>query len=177
MRIALTVALIAAAGMSLFLVQAHAHGHDASRYSTVTENARNLEPVRRVEHTASFTIEQSVDDVFPLFSAEQEKYWVPNWDYVNLTGRVEMREDDVFLTLPHDSAHGSNNVVWIVNEYDRDRHLLKLYRLDPVEIVAFYTIDCEWISEASTRVDLTIGFLPLSEKGEAFVSGCTQQVR
>jgi len=39
----------------------------------------------------------SIGKLFPLFSPEGEKYWVPDWDYVNLMGTTELSEDYVFF--------------------------------------------------------------------------------
>ena len=35
-----------------------------------------------IEHTAGFDIARPVEDLFPLFSPEGEKLWVPGWDIV-----------------------------------------------------------------------------------------------
>ena len=38
----------------------------------------------QVKRTASFEIDQPVAELFPLFSAEGEKSWVPGWEYENV---------------------------------------------------------------------------------------------
>ena len=38
----------------------------------------------KVKHTVHFEIEQPIEELFPLFSAEGEKLWVPGWDYENI---------------------------------------------------------------------------------------------
>jgi hypothetical protein len=40
----------------------------------------------KVNHTASFEINQPVSVLFPLFSPEREKLWVSGWDYENIMG-------------------------------------------------------------------------------------------
>ena len=39
-----------------------------------------------IKHQTSFKIRHSAEDVFPLFSAEGEKLWIPGWDYENIMG-------------------------------------------------------------------------------------------
>ncbi len=43
-------------------------------------------------------------EVFPLFSPEGEKAWVPGRDYENVMGTTELAEDYVFTTRSHDHA-------------------------------------------------------------------------
>ncbi len=59
-----------------------------------------------VKHTAGFQESRPIHIAFPLFSAEGEKLWVPGWDYENVSGSSELREDFVFLikTYGHVSA-------------------------------------------------------------------------
>ena len=45
-----------------------------------------------------------IAELFPLFSPEGEKLWVPGWDYENIMGTTALSEDYVFLTKIHDHA-------------------------------------------------------------------------
>ena len=55
-----------------------------------------------IKHTVDFEIDQPIALLFPLFSAEGEKLWVPGWDYVNIMESKDLHEDYVFLTKNHD---------------------------------------------------------------------------
>ncbi len=46
-----------------------------------------------VKHTLDFKISQPIDILFPLFSADGEKLWVPGWDYENIMGTSDLHED------------------------------------------------------------------------------------
>jgi hypothetical protein len=46
--------------------------------------------MRSVKHTEKFQIDQPIELLFPLFSAEGEKLWVPGWDYENIMGSNDM---------------------------------------------------------------------------------------
>jgi hypothetical protein len=72
--------------------------------------------MRSIKHSAGFDISQPVEKVFPLFSPEGEKLWVPNWDNKNIMGTTELSEDYVFLTATHD--HASTDAIWLVKRYE-----------------------------------------------------------
>lgn len=57
-----------------------------------------------VNHTKNFQIDQPVENLFPLFSAEGEKHWVPGWDYKNIMDSTELHENYIFVTENHDHA-------------------------------------------------------------------------
>jgi hypothetical protein len=42
--------------------------------------------VKSISYTKSFEIKISIANLFPLFSPEGEKQWVPGWDYENVMG-------------------------------------------------------------------------------------------
>ena len=77
--------------------------------------------MKSVRHTKAFELSQSIDDLFPLFSPEGERYWVPDWDYENVMGTTELTEDYVFLTELHD--HSSTKAIWIVKRYEPENYL------------------------------------------------------
>jgi len=54
-----------------------------------------------VKRQTSFKIHRSAEELFPLFSAEGEKHWVPSWNYENIMGPTDLHEDYVFLTAGH----------------------------------------------------------------------------
>ena len=68
-----------------------------------------------IKHRAGFRINQPIDILFPLFSAEGEKLWVPGWDYESTLGYGDLHEDYIFLTKNHD--HASADAIWLVKGY------------------------------------------------------------
>src|SRR5210317_427334 len=93
-----------------------------------------------IEHTASFEIAQPVEDLFPLFSPEGEKLWVPGWDYENIMGTADLAEDYVFLTESHD--HVSGKAIWLVKKYEPEAWLVQFYRIEPEDKVGVVTVQC-----------------------------------
>ena len=80
----------------------------------------------KIKRQTGFKVHQSAEVLFPLFSAEGEKHWVPGWDYENVMGgSTDMHEDYVFLTAGHHrpSEHGVGHAA---NGHDHhqghDRH-------------------------------------------------------
>lgn len=86
-----------------------------------------------IKHTVGFDIGQSAEDLFPLFSPEGEKLWVPGWDYENIMGTAELAEDFVFLTESHD--HVSGKAIWLVKKYEPDSWLIQFYRIEPEDLL------------------------------------------
>jgi len=125
----------------------------------------------RVKYSADFVIEQSAGALFPLFSAEGEKLWVPGWDYEGVTGTSEFREDTIFLTKNHD--HAARDAIWLVKKYRPDDGLVEFYKVEPGEKVGVIRVKCTALSEAETQVTVTYEYIALSQKGQAFINRFT----
>jgi len=54
-----------------------------------------MRSMKSVTHSQTFRMDRPAADLFPLFSPEGEKKWVPGWDYENLTGTTGLSEDKV----------------------------------------------------------------------------------
>jgi hypothetical protein len=129
--------------------------------------------MNRVRHSADFQLDQPVDVLFPLFSAEGEKLWVPGWDYENIMGSTDLHEDYVFLTKNHD--HAANDAIWLVKRYQPSDYLVEFYKVEPEEKVGVITVKCSALSKTKTNVKVAYEYIALSDKGEAFVNSFTSQ--
>jgi len=127
--------------------------------------------MRSIKHSAGFDISQPVEQVFPLFSPEGEKRWVPNWDYKNIMGTTQLSEDYVFLTASHD--HASTDAIWLAKRYEPRAWLVQFYRVEPEDKVGVVTVQCSRISDRLTHVEVTYQYIALSEKGRKFIDGFT----
>jgi hypothetical protein len=107
-------------------------------------------------------------DLFPLFSPEGEKCWVPEWDYENVMGTTELAEDYVFLTKTHD--HGTTDAIWIVKRYDPKSHFVQFYKIEPGEKIGVISVKCAELDAARTKVQVIYKYMPLSASGELFVA-------
>ena len=125
-------------------------------------------PMKSVTHARSFEIGQPIEILFPLFSPEGEKHWVPGWDYVNVMGTTDLSEDYIFLTRSPD--HGKD-AIWVVKQYEPASHLVQFYRIEPGIKVGVVTVGCTSAEPGRTTVEVTYQYTALSEAGERFIAG------
>ena len=126
----------------------------------------------KVKHSASFEIDQPVAELFPLFSAEGEKSWVPGWEYENIMGGTVLYEGYVFLTKNHD--HAAADAVWIVKKYDPDDYLVQFYKIEPNEKIGVIEVKCFQLDKTRTKVQVAYEYIGLSRKGSDFIANFTQ---
>ena len=124
-----------------------------------------------IKHTAGFQINQPIDILFPLFSAEGEKLWVPCWDYENIMGTSDLHEDYIFLTKNHD--HASTDAIWLVKHYKPESYFVQFYKVEPEDKVGIVTVQCTKMNESLTQVEVSYEYIALSEKGDKFIEGFT----
>lgn len=125
-----------------------------------------------VTHTRAFEMARPVAELFPLFSPEGEKRWVPGWDYENVMGTTSLSEDYVFMTKTHD--HGSTDAIWLVKTYDPRSWLVEFYKIEPGDKVGVVTVQCTELGAASTKIEVTYKYIALSTAGERFVAEFTE---
>jgi len=130
--------------------------------------------MKSVSRTKAFEIAISIKDLFPLFSPEGEKYWVPGWDYENVMGTTELSEDYVFLTKARD--HRTKDAIWIVKKYDPKSHFVQLYKIEPGDKIGVVTVKCSEQEAERTSVEVTYRYIALSATGEGFVSEFSESV-
>jgi hypothetical protein len=126
------------------------------------------EEMKSISHTKTFEMAYPIAELFPLFSPEGEKYWVPGWDYENVMGTTELSEDYVFLTKTHD--HGTTDAIWVVKKYDPQSHLVQFYKIEPEDKIAVVTVECTELEAERTKVEVTYKYMALSATGEMFIS-------
>ncbi len=123
------------------------------------------------KHTEKFKINQPIEILFPLFSAEGEKLWVPGWDYENIMGLTDLHEDYVFLTKNHD--HASADAIWLVKKYEPESYLVQFYKIEPEDKVGIVTVHCSKIYDSQTQVEVSYKYIGLSIKGDEFIERFT----
>jgi hypothetical protein len=122
----------------------------------------------KVKHTAAFEITRSISKIFPLFSPEGEKSWVPGWDYENIMGSNDLHEDYVFLTKNHD--HASTEAIWLVKRYEPESYLVQFYKVEPEDKIGVITVQCTELSDVRTKIQVTYEYFGLSKRGNEFIS-------
>lgn len=116
---------------------------------------------------------QPIEILFPLFSAEGEKLWVPGWDYENVMGSNDLHEDYIFLTQNHD--HASVKAIWLVKQYDPDAYFVQFYKVEPSDKVGIISVQCSKIDESKTEIEVTYHYIGISEKGNEFIKKFTSE--
>lgn len=129
--------------------------------------------MNRVKHSADFQIAQPPEVLFPLFSAEGEKSWVPGWDYTNVMGGTDLHEDYVFITKDHD--HAASDAIWLVKRHEPNKYLVEFYKVEPENKVGVITVQCTALSETNTNVNVIYEYITLSDKGTEFIRSFTNQ--
>jgi hypothetical protein len=124
-----------------------------------------------VKHSKKFSINQPIKIVFPLFSAEGEKLWVPGWDYENIMGSTDLHEDYIFLTKTHD--HAATDAIWLVKRYDSESCFVQFYKVEPEDKIGVITVQCIELEKCFTEVEVTYEYTGLSDKGNEFIDGFT----
>ncbi|MEN8211588.1 MAG: hypothetical protein ABFR31_07700 [Thermodesulfobacteriota bacterium] len=124
-----------------------------------------------IKHTEKFKINQPVEILFPLFSAEGEKLWVPGWDYENIMGSTDLHENYVFLTKNHD--HATNDAIWLVKQYEPKFYLVQFYKVEPGDKVGVITVQCTKFAKCITQVEVSYEYISLSKKGDEFIKSFT----
>ena len=124
--------------------------------------------MKSIRHTKAFEMDLPIVELFPLFSPEGEKHWVPGWDYENVMGTTELSEDYVFLTKTHD--HGTSDAIWIVKKYDPKLHFVQFYKIEPGEKIGVVTVKCTELEASKTMIRVTYKYLALSKGGEEFIT-------
>lgn len=124
-----------------------------------------------VKHSEKFSIDQPIELLFPLFSPEGEKLWVPGWDFENIMGSNDLHEDYIFLTKNHD--HPKTETIWLLKRFEPELHFIQLYKIDPEEKVGIVTVECTRINDNLVEVEVTYEYKGLSDKGNAFIDDFT----
>ena len=127
--------------------------------------------MKSVQHTKTFQMDIPIAELFPLFSPEGEKLWLPGWDYENVMGTTELSEDYVFLTKTH--SHATRDAIWTVKRYDSDAHLVEFYKIEPDEKVGVVKVTCTELDSLRTSVEVTYKYIALSATGNRFISEFT----
>jgi hypothetical protein len=128
---------------------------------------------KSVSYTVEFLMNQTAGVLFPLFSPEGEKLWIPGWDYENVMGKTGLHENYVFLTKSHD--HGVSEAIWIVSKYLPEEYTVQYYKIEPGEKIGVVTVRCDQADHTSTRVEVTYKYIGLSESGNQFIEQFTKK--
>ncbi len=117
----------------------------------------------KAERTASFTVNGSIDEVFPLFGAFEERKWEPKWNPILVYPQEEIIEEGTtFYTEGH---HGEPDYLWRVVWYDEGQHIIR-YLVSTPDRDWTITVACLAVNESQqTQATVTYSYIGLTPKG------------
>jgi hypothetical protein len=110
-------------------------------------------------------------DVFPLFSPEGERLWVPEWAPEYLHPAVpEWTKGQIFRT-----REAMGEAIWLVTRLDRGQCEVEYHRVEPGRYVARISVSCRRLTDKLTEVSTTYSFIGLSDVGNEEIAAMTQE--
>jgi hypothetical protein len=116
----------------------------------------------RIQRSATFQVQTSVENAFPLFGPIREKEWAAGWDpeiIYSLSSEVE--EHMVFRTKA--SMSDAASYLWIITTYRPDDNLIE-YTVSTPKRIWFINVKCR-PNNLKTDVTVTYTFTGLTEEG------------
>ena len=128
-----------------------------------------IEPVR-VERTYVQKLKARPEDIFPLLCPVRELEWVEGWNPLLVVSHSGMAEEDcIFLTGEEEPES-----YWVITERDMKHFRMKMIKVTPGMTVAKISLALQATGEETTDAEVTYMYTALSEVGEAFVHGYTE---
>jgi hypothetical protein len=119
--------------------------------------------------TGDFTVNGTVDEVFPLFSPDGERSWVPEWDPELLHPRGAVWQEGLIFRTREECG----DAIWIVRRLDQSHHIVAYDRVEPERYVARVKVQCSAAGQGRTDVTTTYEFIGLSDTGNHEIGAMT----
>jgi hypothetical protein len=116
-----------------------------------------------------FAVRGPVETVFPLFSPDGERKWVPGWDPEILHPPTGWEQGQIFRTREE-----RGDAVWVITRLDRARHEVEYHRVEPGRYVAHIEVRCHAVSDRETEVTTAYSFIGLAAAGNEDIAAMTQ---
>ena len=114
----------------------------------------------RISKTASFVVKGSIDQVFPLFGAFEERKWAEGWDPQLVYPSAEvMEEGTTFKTVGH-----GHDALWVVTKFDSGNHLVQ-YLVSTENRFWTITVKCSAVNKQKTEAEVTYTYTGLNTEG------------
>ncbi len=119
----------------------------------------------RTTRAASFVVEETIDNVFPLFGAFEERKWISTWNPVLIYPDKEIIEEGTTFKI-YPQGHGSEKeFLWIVSKYDPKNYLIQ-YMVSTENRFWTITVKSNPIeNDIKTETTVTYTFTGLNAKG------------
>ena len=154
-------AVCGVAVMALPKIATHLHGafHGNHGAPSGTDKTR-----AHTEERFAFTAKAPIDRVWPLFGAEKERVWAPNWNPHFLHPVPANDEEGMVFTVAHDHTRSA----WVNTQFDeKNGHIQYVYMI-PDALVTVITLQLTAEGE-QTRVEVEYDRTALSPEADAHV--------
>lgn len=131
-----------------------------------------MEVAEPVTVVRSYTqkINAAPEEVFPLLCPVRELEWVPGWNpLVVYTHSGLMEPDCIFLTGEQEPES-----YWITTRHDRRNMCIELVKVTPGMTIGKISLCLKTNEDQGTDLEATYRYTALSEPGQDFVDGYTQ---
>ncbi len=125
---------------------------------------------KSVRFVGTISLNGSIEEVFPLFSPQGEKLWVPDWNPLLLhPPAADWAEGLIFQT-----EEEKGEAIWVVTRLDRAAHQVEYYRVEPGRYVARIAVSCAAIADQLTEAATKYEYIGLTEEGNAEIAAMTE---
>ncbi len=134
----------------------------------------NIFKAERDSRTEAIALDGSVEEVFPLFGAIEEKKWADGWNPVVLyphTGTIEERM--VFTTQAH--SHHESLYAWMVSKFQPENHIVE-YIVSTENRCWVINIRCDNLPGNKTKAAVTYTFTGLNALGNEINKHALEQM-
>ena len=123
--------------------------------------------VVQATRTMSLDLPGSADRAFPLFGADREREWSPEWDpkFVAPTSPGQSPDGAIFLLDHHDPTP----MVWVMTDYDPGERIVRYAVVRPGRAVTQLWIRVVPVSANACRADVTYRYTSLAPEGQHVV--------
>jgi len=163
-------ALSGAAVMALPRVATHLHA--ALRGGSGNHHGPDGTTRRHTEEKFAFTANAPMEQVAPLFGADQERVWAPGWDPQFVHPLPVTDEEGMVFTV----AHGYLRSVWVNTAFDLKAGRVQYVFMIPELLVTRITLQLTAVGN-HTRVEVEYDRTALSAEGDAQVRHLDEQDR
>lgn len=120
---------------------------------------------KKISKTATFLVNESIEKIFPLFGAFEERKWAPNWKPVLIYPDKEIIEEGTTFKHKVHRQGSESETLWIIIKFEPQSNLIQ-YLVSTENRFWTITVKCKKAEKGNkTNATVTYSFTGLNEKG------------
>lgn len=120
----------------------------------------NFKP-ERISKTASFIVDERIENVFPLFGPIREKEWAEGWEPEIIFSTNNLVEEHMIFRTKVSSDE--KYYTWVITQFDVSRHLVE-YTVSTKNRIWFIRVQCQPSGE-STKATVSYTYTGMNSEG------------